>query len=389
MGSNELTGVELRAKAKPGPCRNELIYIDILRFISFRFEITNMLSNLRKKARTNLEILILFFFWWAGNAIYAIDTDRLLKSSQDKTIAFELAFFQILLGTILSEIAIRLFETRADKQHENFEEPSERPKAGRISFIAGNFNYLGTLLTNFSYATLGSTSTLVWKLTEPFSVMFLKRIVLSESTTLFSVLGVVNIIVGVLWFSKNGSVQAPIFSVPIILANIAFPFRNILVKLDEKQLNRRISGFTAYNTLMYNALFIALGLAVLNTFRRGSLLELRSVPLMLKNSIYFNIYQMASIILLRKIDALSHAVGNTLKRFATIFLSVFLTKEGLGLGRMQGLLFTSIGFVIYTIEGKFSKPFPKSALIANLSSTSASVVLLCYIAITQPFQTTN
>lgn len=338
-----------------------------------------MVSISQKGLRRTAEILVLFFFWWAGNAIYAVDADRLLKSANDKTIAIELALCQISVGAFLSEVLKKIGKKDEIEDVENKMEPNRSHKSSRISLVAGNLNYLGTLLTNFSYATLGSTSTLVWKLSEPFSVIILKKVVLSESTTLVSVFGVFNIIVGILCFSHYGSKKSSAISVPIILANVAFPFRNILVKLDEKRQNIKKSALEAYNSLMINALILASVLTTLNTVRRGYFLDFQYIPIMLKNSIYFNVYQMSSIFLLRRIDALSHAVGNTMKRFATIFISVLITKETLDLGRAQGLAFTFIGFMIYTIDGKFSKSHPKASLKANYVAIFMSAYLLAQI----------
>jgi len=215
------------------------------------------------------------------------------------------------------------------------------------------------LLSNSSYAILGATSTLVWKLSEPFATVIFKITIQKERVLPLRITGIAIVVVGVLTFSGFSLSNSLMFS-PIVLANIFFPLRNVLMKLT--QANKYGSGGKATNKLPYNpqraflnmqmhALPVAL-CALLLKWCIAPTVPISLIPLLIRNSLYFSLYQMASIALLARLDSLTHAVANLFKRFSSIFITALFIRTGEILPRhVLGIMLTFIGFPLYALSG--------------------------------------
>lgn len=324
-------------------------------------------------------IVTLFSVWWSGNALYALDAQSLLKNSPQEYLIFDLAFVQILFGLISSHL-LYIIGKRSDRQ----DTLPSHPLAHYLSwknirtvsapfFISGACNYIGTAMTNRSYQVIGSTSTLVWKLSEPLSVVVLKIIILDEMTSLSAIIGVLQVIIGVLYFIsfENGFKLA--LSTPIVVSNFVFPLRNVLVKLDQKintTNGRNRSSLETYRLLMLVSTPLSLLGVIHSVLSRRSFIPIGFLGRLIKNAILFNSYQLASISLLTRLDPLTHAVSNTLKRFSAIVISIVLGKEFLAGERSLALLLTVIGFIVYTSSSK---------IFANKASNVRTVQLISSI----------
>lgn len=320
-----------------------------------------------------LVITFLLLVWWFGNALYAVDAQLLLKDSPHRFLSFDLAFIQVTFGLISSDLLHRI-ETYEDKtsisndlNSFSFYSWKSIAAASTPLLFSGACNYIGTLMTNRSYQIIGSTSTLVWKLSEPVSVVILKRIVLQEITSLRATFGVLQVIFGVLCFVSYGNGLKVSLSTPIVLSNFVYPLRNILVKLDQKIRNtkdQKRSSLDTYRCLALISFPFAFVGCVLATIYRGSFTPTRYFILFLRNSFLFNSYQIASISLLTRLDPLTHAVSNTLKRFTAIVISIILGRELLGSKRMLSLLLTALGFLVYSSSAKIFAD--KADLVQNI-----------------------
>lgn len=342
------------------------------------------------KAQTHeyLAIFCLFMIWWAGNAAYAIDAHNVLREMDAPWLYLDLAFFQIIVGALMpyaylkiqsSQVKISASgELRVDvdsiEQDPESDSNIRKRKAlfsSRVMLFAGAVHFAGTVLTNASYKLLGSTSTLVWKLSEPFAVVLLKAGVLGDSTSLLSMIGVAHIVLGVLIFSWTR--KTVLATSPILIANIAYPIRNVLVKLDQKKNETKKSAVEAYLSLTAATLPFAISALVIKVSFIP--LPLYATSRLIRNAILFNAYQFASIGLLQRLDTLTHAVGNTLKRFTAILMSVVYRREMIGMVRIKGLLLTSIGFSLYSIGGSTFNAYPHTVRRIGILSAFASVAL--------------
>jgi len=258
-------------------------------------------------------LLFLFAVWWSGNAFYAIDAQYILQSTENQYFILDLAFMQISFGLFASHVMLLISKNR----RENSKDASviEASSAGlrpfefrdlSVSFVlAGVFNYGGTVLTNWSYQKIGSTSTLVWKLSEPLSVVALKKMILNETTSLWAITGVLIVVCGVLFFTYKGKTLNLSVSSPIIISNIIFPLRNVCVKRGQKGISSKgveQNALVTYRLLMMISFPFALTFYSWATISGKSVFSLTIAYQCLRNALLFNSYQLASIALLTRLD---------------------------------------------------------------------------------------
>lgn len=349
----------------------------------------------KRGLRPYCEIGALVVVWWAGNALFAIDAQNLLKHAPDAWAAADVALTQLVFGGMLAHLYVSVVEDEDDGAAEEELLGGAKSKAiiGLALVAAGCTNFMGATLTNASYRTLGSTSTLVWKLAEPFAVVALKLLVLGERTGVATIIGVAHVVLGVLIFAQAG--QAPstkaalMLNAPIVLANVMYPARNVLVKLDQKAHRSPTSSARTYRSLMLLSAPYALVAFVAGMIIRDRGAGWTSGIDILRNAVLFNAYQVASMALLRRLDALTHAVGNTLKRFAAILLSVAIGGETLGAQRTMALMLALVGFMLYSASGGALAHSPTLALrlklVAGAASTTIAVYWVVMVRLSTPF----
>lgn len=295
-------------------------------------------------------LLGLLFFWWAGNNLYALDAHSLFKSFSSEFLFIDLAFAQILIGIAMALIIPTGFLLDTTSSADDKREWNSgllivsSPKRTMLLLSIGFFHICGAVLTNSSYKYLGSTSTLVWKLTEPLAAMVLKRVILGEVTSPLSLTGMSLVLGGVLLFSKQTLVIS--LASPIVIANLCFPFRNILTKRDQAQ-NQHMNTNRRFLFLQLYSLPFCFGALIYKLLIVGA--DKASIPSLLTNSILFNSYQFASIALLERMDALTHSLANTLKRFSGIILSAILIGDIFMTSHLLGLIMAAIGFPVYVL----------------------------------------
>lgn len=289
--------------------------------------------------------ILLFIVWCAANSAYATDAHSLLHDSSHEHLYVELTLFQILVS-----VAIVL---------PFVPQPYIVPSIGNRSTYISACHFLGALLSNSSYAILGATSTLVWKLSEPFATVIFKITIQKERVLPLRITGIAIVVVGVLTFSGFNLSNSLMFS-PIFLANIAFPLRNVLMKLT--QVNKYGGACAISNKLPYNPQRAFLNMqvhalpyalcALLIKWCIAPTIPMSVIPHLIRNSLYFSLYQMASIALLARLDSLTHAVANLFKRFSSIFVTALFIRTGDILPRhIVGIILMFIGFPLYALSG--------------------------------------
>lgn len=299
---------------------------------------------------------VLFLVWWACNSIYAIDAQLLLTKFPSDLLFVDLSFSQILVGMIMAYmLALSKPSSQQTKskettptslQNNDFFSFSLRPFR-TLALAIGFFHLVGTLLTNSSYRLIGSTSTLMWKLTEPLAALLLKRVVLGEPTSVVSFFGMLMVLGGVIIFSERSFTVLTVS--PIVLANICLPLRNILMKRDQRSLSKNMTTEQRFFMIQLCSLPFGILILLYKLFFHG--FSMPSFPYLLRNAILFNSYQFASIALLEMMDALTHSLLNTLKRFSGIIISAIVLGDSLSLSHIAGLALAGMGFPLY-LAGK-------------------------------------
>lgn len=287
-----------------------------------------------------LTCLTLFLIWCAANALCASDAHKLLYKSEYRHLFVDLTLIQTVFGVLVSAPLL-------PKPRQKLLQLVSVPPSPK-DFYTAACHFLGCLLSNASFGLIGATSTLVWKLCEPFATVVFKWRLLHETVSSLRMGGVFIVVAGVFTFSSF-SITQPIAFSPIVIANIAFPLRNVLIKADfKRRLNiDELSPQQIYFSMQATALPMCAFAMLMKSFLFPTPLHL--IPLMLRNAVYFNVYQLASFALLSKLDALTHALANTLKRFSGIFLSALIIGTHLTSRHAAGLVLTSIGFPIYVL----------------------------------------
>lgn len=97
----------------------------------------------------------------------------------------------------------------------------------------------------------------------------------------------------------------------------------------------------------------------------------------LRNAILFNLYQFASIVLLQRLDALTHTIGNTFKRFSGIVFSALVMENVISEWHMKGLLLTFVGFILYLSGGN---SFTRKRWIRSSSKWTCMIISLSIIS---------
>lgn len=345
----------------------------------------SLIPSSRPAFALSLQLLV----WWVANNIYAIHAQTILQNpAADPYLFIHLTFIQLLVG-IAAATSMQSFltSTRQPTLLHSLtpkapQTPPPSPSLINPLFILVALAHLvGTALSNASYRSIGATATLVWKLTEPLTTILLKRLILRENTTLLSFIGIQAVLAGVLLFS-GGSFTLPALS-PILIANLAFPIRNVLLKSTQRSKQHPPLSLLDRFIALYSPAVLVASVLVFgkNILFGGDILP--SLPI-LTNAILFNTYQLASLALLEKLDPLTHSVTNTLKRFTGILVAALYTQQPLMISQLLGLLMTVFGFPVYVFGSNLSAVFAKHL---HGNRPRSSVMVLVGVAFAAAFAT--
>lgn len=302
----------------------------------------------------------LFILWWSANSYYAIDSEMFFKRFESPWYVIDLTISQAVLGLtliLIKEVVVdRKYIWNCFRIQFGKENSFTDYRTTLMLITVGSIHTLGTALTAFSYSSIGATSTLVWKLTESFSAVVMKSLILNEPVMLHSTLAVCTVLCGVVTFSCRSFQLANYL--PVISSNLVFPLRNSLLKLANIQ-----SGSTERQ--YYDILLFGLPLAITGFLIRicSFPVNLRSLPHLLRNAVLFNLYQFSSISLLRLFDTVTHSLLNTFKRFTAIIVSIIVNKKEIYLEHLMGMNVALGGFLMYI----FAKQNDKTALFGTKS----------------------
>lgn len=225
--------------------------------------------------------------------------------------------------------------------------------AGTLALLAAASacNTVGIGGTNASMVLLGSTHTQVLKASEPIYTALLKWLILRSSSS-HTALGALTLIAsGCALISlktaradaAHGGPGVALAALPVTLACISLPLMRILTKTDRL---RVLLGGGAHTLLALNALPALPALAC-----AGYVHALHGTPPIdrrfFTSAIALNTYMLASLSVLRTVDAVSHAVANAFKRIFIITVSGIFFKDALDTRKLAGLGLAFVGIVVY------------------------------------------
>ncbi|KAJ1624431.1 hypothetical protein T492DRAFT_1047068 [Pavlovales sp. CCMP2436] len=223
-----------------------------------------------------------------------------------------------------------------------------------LVFGAGICQLVGTAGTNASMASSGATLTQVFKSSEPAFTAALKWAVLGKPSVRLEVLALLVIVVGTMVTSTSkpagkhgGGLSFSRALLPTLFACVSLPLMRVLTK--SAAFPKMSSG--AHTLLVLGLVGLLPAIAVLFLVFR-----LEGVPprdrRFVWSAISFNAYQLASLSVLREVDAISHSIGNALKRVFVITISLVAFREQLGAQSATGIVIVFLGIVLHAEQAQ-------------------------------------
>lgn len=359
--------------------------------------------------RTQIQLCVLFIAWWASNAAYAVNTDRLFRAHPFHAYAIDLTLGQILftLFLVISYACVDHIVRDSRTATEQSNKPSllqQTPALASLVFkspallTAAFAQVAAALLTALSYATVGAAPTLIWKFAEPLTTVFVKWIILRSvlltpasktpsvvsagTTSPSEILSINAILAGCVIYSWTADTSIPEL-LPVLLSNLLTPLRNTCFKRHQLRYtflhaslpsssiptsppspartasDTPVMAFIVLTlaTCPFVPILIILRVIFHNFFFVPASLTLFDLEMftpswasIIFNSALYAFYQCASVCLLSLVDPVTHAVLNAFKRLAALVVaSVLLHFHQLSFRHAVAALFSTSGFVAYAL----------------------------------------
>eukprot|EP00188_Purpureofilum_apyrenoidigerum_P002229 Plantae.Rhodophyta-Purpureofilum_apyrenoidigerum.ctg2358.p1 GENE.Plantae.Rhodophyta-Purpureofilum_apyrenoidigerum.ctg2358~~Plantae.Rhodophyta-Purpureofilum_apyrenoidigerum.ctg2358.p1 ORF type:complete len:381 (+),score=57.15 Plantae.Rhodophyta-Purpureofilum_apyrenoidigerum.ctg2358:321-1463(+) len=294
--------------------------------------------------------------WYGANIMFNIVNKKLLKAFPLFT---TVTMFQLGMGALT---AIVLWATGVSKRHRatNAELRSIYPLA--IAHLLGN------IFTNLSLRQMAVSFTHTIKAAEPFFSVILAKIFLPGTAFHPAVYAsLLPIVAGVTLASANEVSFNWIGFVTAMCSNISFQSRNVLskkcmsdVKMDNLNLFGYISILSCLTVMPFALLLDFSSYAVVTSSALDLGYTARSLlsTLCLSGFLHF-LYNQFSYVVLQRVNPVTHAVGNTMKRVAVISSSIVVFKNEVSLLNKVGTGIAILGVAIYS-QVKRLKPKKKS-----------------------------
>lgn len=334
--------------------------------------------------------VVLFSVWWAANNAFAIDCELFFRRFASPLHTLDLVLAQTVVGLLFVSLLHALVQPRstATSTAQPLDLSLSRLTGARafIPSAIGTMHCVGSILTALSYSRIGAASTLMWKLTEPLSAIVFKYLLLGLATSSTTTCSVLVVLAGVVMFSSEGF-RIDSYA-PIISSNLLFPLRNALLKLNKPTTTTDETHEQRFADMHLFGLPLALSAAIIRICiarpTPGILLYL------LRNALYFNIYQYTSVTLLSRLDTLSHSILNTFKRFTGIVISMMVLGKHVLPHQVFGIFVAFSGFVMYVVSSRsghfllrsFAK-IRRHSLVVPVSLFMAFVVFFSSASISQ------
>ncbi|KAG8471266.1 hypothetical protein KFE25_009687 [Diacronema lutheri] len=218
--------------------------------------------------------------------------------------------------------------------------------------FAGACQLVGTAGTNASMASSGATTTQVLKATEPLFTALLQAVLLRKPSgplalAALSLLASGTLITSASASAKGGRLALLSALLPALCACVSLPLMRVVTKA--RSFPRVGSGASMLLLFaLVGTLPTAAVLAAAHRYVGQPPRDLRFVW----SAISFNTYQLASLSVLHELDAVSHSIGNALKRVFVIAFSVVAFGERLSGQRALGLALCFVGIVLHAEQAR-------------------------------------
>lgn len=274
-------------------------------------------------AKNKAVLIALFALWYASNIFFNIWNKQLLKLYPFPITG---TFLQLGLGSVLA-ILMWTFRLKAA--------PQLNAEMMKSLFPLACIHTLGNVLTNVSLTKVSVAFTHTVKAMEPFFSVMLSWLFLGMQPHPLVVASLVPIVGGV----AMASFTEPSFSwagfLSALGSNITFQSRNVLSK---KMMLKNIKQGTMDNINIFSvitimAFFICMPVVLLIEgvhFTPGAIAEYTGsadkaqavMNLMFLGGLCFHTYQQVSYLILQRVETVTHAVGNCVKRVVVIVSSI-------------------------------------------------------------------
>jgi solute carrier family 35 protein E1 len=254
----------------------------------------------------------------------------------------DLLFFQFAFSALLGEAYNRLIARPESDLPTNGHTTALLEWSSLATIAACQF--VGTLMTNASYMTLGATTTQVLKTAEPIFTVALSAVLMKKMAGCCTLLAVFLVVAGLATCTLRSTTFALPGFVCAFVSNLTLPLRNVLVKRIQStpDMPRAHVIFTRVNGMCTAAVG---GVYVIKIVCLGASLS----PSGGRAAALFATYQICSFGFLGLTNALLHSVCNVVKRASAMALSVWFFGDNLSDQFYAGLAVTFSGLVVFTL----------------------------------------
>ena len=232
----------------------------------------------------------------------------------------------------------------------------------KIICVAALGNVVGNMATNAAYALISSSTAQVVKTCEPIFTFMLSMLLYTTNTTLdlSTFLSIIVIVLGAWSFIKGDSSFNLWGLFAGMIANTAFPIRNIYLKNLSSIWDSPLQKFAMMSSLSF--LFL-LPLLLIKLFLHHQLPSFAHVDGMV-SGVSHCIYNLASITVLESFSPVTHAVLNLSKRAFVIMTNLLYFHDPLTWSVLIGLSVLLVGCYLYQLgHNSKARCIPLKAII--------------------------
>jgi len=328
--------------------------------------------------RAAATLAALVFVWYGSHTYSVIETGRVIKEQRetDPMVHVTLTLWQVCMGVVMCVLWVGFERVRGlcDLLYGK-DEPGAAPRCAHVAAVvalAGMCQFAGTAGTNASMASVGSTNTQLIKATEPIYTAVLQQLILAKGTPPVSVCALGLIFAGTLVTTRAGSDALELSArlLPSLLACVSLPLMRVVTKTSGLEALR--SGADTLLLLSSVSLLPATMIAAAHYTRVGMPpFDMRFVS----SAVLFNLYQLASLSVLRRVDAVTHSIGNAAKRVVVITACALVFDQNVGPRRAAGIGVAFFGIALYA-EGLSGGLSCKRIVLRSLLLSALPMALL-------------
>ncbi|GJQ14111.1 hypothetical protein GpartN1_g5902.t1 [Galdieria partita] len=306
-------------------------------------------SQVKQHSPSLQKLVVLTFYigcWYAANILFNIYNKRVLKVFP---LFATVTLVQFLMGSL---VGIVLWVSGLHRFQKASMEDLKRIYPLALSHLIGN------ILTNISLRQVAVSFTHTIKAAEPFfSVALSKLFIPGTVYTIWVYLSLIPIVGGVTLASVSEVSFNWIGFLTAMASNVAFQSRNVLskkfmkgVQFDNLNLFAYISILSFVTMLPFTLVWEAgrwKEMARVATHASGWTLPMLLWRIAFAGFLHF-LYNQFSYVVLKRVNPVTHSVGNTMKRVAVIVSSVIVFKNQVTLLNKIGTAIAIAGVAIYS-----------------------------------------